>query len=137
MAHSRKKIRDNVKTLLTGQTSAGDNVFTSRGRDADESELPCIIIYTPEESKIPRSVQAKQYIRNLEVWVEIRVQATDGVDDILDDLTDCVERLLVDNPDIINSNLGLQLTNTLTEVDESGKIPYGAGTVIFQCTYIK
>ena len=50
MAHVRKQIREAVKTKVTGLTTTGNNVFETRIYNLKPSNLPAIIVSTPDET---------------------------------------------------------------------------------------
>ena len=62
MAHYRQQIRERVATTLTGLTTTGSNVFQSRVYPIENTELPCLLIYTREESSEPLAINPPRSI---------------------------------------------------------------------------
>ena len=62
MAHYRQQIRERVATTLTGLTTTGSNVFQSRVYPIEENKLPCLLIYTKDETSEPLAMSPPRSI---------------------------------------------------------------------------
>lgn len=98
---TRKKIRDNVVTLLKGNTTAGNSVFSSRINKAFIEELPGIFIYTANDSPVYTRKNEVTFDRKVTLVIEVLVaqkQEADIVQDIADTILGEVEDILLPNP---------------------------------------
>lgn len=94
MSAQRKLIREATAAILKGRTPVGDNVFASRSAPLwGEYELPAIIIYTEREQIQVQNTAPREFIRELELRIEIQAEGVDA-DDVLDDIGDAVERTI-------------------------------------------
>jgi hypothetical protein len=57
MTHARTQIRQAVVALLTGNTEAGNRVFSSRVHPLDDAKLPALLVFTPQETIGDRTMQ--------------------------------------------------------------------------------
>jgi hypothetical protein len=106
--HKRKQIRlAMLADLVAGDISEVRNtdltyrIFSNRPTPAWESELPAIFIYTAtKESGSETAILESRpsiYKRNLNIAIEILVEADETVDDALDAIAEKVEQILGDN----------------------------------------
>jgi hypothetical protein len=96
-----------VADLVAGDISEVRNadltyrIFSNRPTPAWESELPAIFIYTATKESGSETALLESrpsiYKRNLNVVIEILVEADEIVDDALDDIAEKVEQILGDN----------------------------------------
>jgi hypothetical protein len=87
MANNRSNIRAAVKTLLDGETDAGDNVYTNRETGFSQTQLPAIIIQTDEEQARPVSgTVSRRSLRTLSLKITVKLEESDSIDDDLDAL---------------------------------------------------
>ena len=76
MAPYRQQIRERVATTLTGLTTTGSNVFQSRVYPIENTKLPCLLIYTKEESSEPLAMNPPRSIEKiLQLVIEAYVKA--------------------------------------------------------------
>ncbi len=136
MANNRANIRSALKTMLTGQTDAGSNVYTNRESRLWQSELPAIIISTPEEPVTPESLSSRRYIRDLVISLEVKIEASESVDDTLDALVADIEDLIDADPSIDGTVLSCVQKSTEVRVDSEGEKDIGVATITFECKYI-
>jgi hypothetical protein len=135
VANNRVQIRSAIKALLTGTTSAGNNVFSSRGHAYWRSELPAICIFTSHEPAQPSNLQNTRYNRTLEISIEVRVEASSSTDDTLDNLIAEIEAIMQANPSLSGTVQSTTLTNTDIRVDTDGEQPIGVGTLSYESKY--
>ncbi|WP_430436860.1 hypothetical protein [Oceanibaculum nanhaiense] len=91
MTHRRNRIRDAVTALLADIPAAGGRVYNSRVFPV--RELPCIAVYTLRENSTLATLQ-RRTTRLVQVVIDIHAQATERVDDDLDNLATEIEKRL-------------------------------------------
>lgn len=100
--HIRRKLRDHVVSMLAAGVSPAllppGRVLKSRVRELGEDELPAILVYALRETAARQSYDALD--RVLELAIDIRVAANDGLDDMLDGLAAAVEVLMDMDPSL-------------------------------------
>lgn len=99
MAHKRKQIRDALKNRLLGtaptySTSAEERVYTNLAYLKDKAKIPLIHLIDGSEESTLRDMRTSLYIRRFQIQIEIKVSASNGVDEILDDLCTEIETLI-------------------------------------------
>lgn len=136
--HARQQIRDAVKALLLGHTAAGQSVFENRTSTLTPIELPAIVIASEKETSVPRDNMGMQYIRNLTLLIEIRVQANadSAADDALDNLALQVENLIQQNGNAAGPAYSALLTDTSVQFSAEGDEYTGQLTMTYNCIYI-
>ena len=120
MAHLRQQIRERVATTLTGLTTTGSNVFQSRVYPIENTKLPCLLIYTREESSEPLDMSPPRTIeKRLSLVVEGYVKANSNYDDTIDTITKEVEVAIYG--DRLINNLAKDSFLVSTEIDFNGE----------------
>ncbi len=138
MSHQRETIRGAVVSLLTsGNTDAGNNVFSNRKNPLWQEELPAILVSTEEETAEPRDIQGKQSIRTMQLRIDCKIEAVPSVEDDLDDLCDDVEEILADSPSLSGTALDAVYKSTVIATDVDGEKEIGTATLIYEVKYIK
>ena len=136
--HYRQRIRDALASALTGQTSAGTNVFTSRARPILEilqRKESVLSVYTADESS-ERNGTGYLLDRKLQVTVEGMMGGGDDLDDQLDLLAQQVEAVIDADPTLGNLlSEDLVLAATATEISARGNMQVGAFRLDFECSY--
>ena len=136
MAHKRQLIRERVATTLTGLTTTGSNVFQSRVYPIENTKLPCLLIYTREETSEPLTTNPPRAIEKiLSLVVEAYVKANANYDDTIDTITEEVEEALYGDRLINNLALDSFLVNTDISYNGEGDNPLGIVVMTFQITY--
>jgi|TARA_S200002703_G_scaffold126860_1_gene113451 hypothetical protein len=136
MAHKRQQIRERVATTLTGLTTTGSNVFQSRVYPIENTKLPCLLIYTREETSEPLTTNPPRAIEKiLSLVVEAYVKANANYDDTIDTITEEVEEALYGDRLINNLALDSFLVNTDISYNGEGDNPLGIVVMTFQITY--
>ena len=136
MANNRKNIRSALSTLLLGNTSAGNNVFSNRITPVWNNELPVILIYSEEEDAVPRDLRVSSYQRILNLTIECKAEANASLDDDLDDLASEIEDILSSNPSISGTSLGSVLTRTELELNAEAEKPIGVLRLYLEIKYM-
>ncbi len=137
MSHSRKLIRDQVVSILSGQTDAGTNVYANRQTSLWETELPAILVYTKQETAESRDNSGSQYIRTLHLLVEIKAEATSLVDDALDEIALDVEGLFAANRSLNGTALSSELKSTDITLDSGSEKQTGVAILTYEIKSIQ
>lgn len=136
MAHFRQQIRERVATTLTGLTTTGSNVFQSRVYPIEESKLPCLLIYTKDETSEPLAMTPPRSIEKiLSLVVEAYVKANNNFDDTIDTICKEVEEALYADRLINNLAKDSFLTNTEINFNSDGDNPVGIVVMTFEIAY--
>ena len=133
----RKAIRNKTATLLKGNTGAKERVFPSAVYPLDEDELPAILVYTLKEKSEVYDISPRTDRRTLDLVVECAAQH-DGLDDAMDDLTDDVERLLLDRDAYsdIRCIESVEYRSVKIAFSADGETASGAAQMLFEVVYI-
>ncbi len=132
---SRKSIRQGVRRLLLGRTSAGSRVFTNRSEaiqhDRTGGELPALLVLTPTEPVEMAAQAPPVYRRRLRIAIELIVHRNEGFEagkdevgvalgetetEELDRLCRDVEQLLLADP-TLEMTTGIRLADDCEYVD--------------------
>tara|TARA_R100000655_G_scaffold83045_1_gene122582 strand:+ start:1592 stop:2023 length:432 start_codon:yes stop_codon:yes gene_type:complete len=136
MAHKRQAIRERVASTLTGLTTTGSNVFQSRVYPIENTKLPCLLIYTREETSEPLVMNPPRTIEKvLSLVIEGYVKANTNFDDTIDTICEEVEEALFTDRLINNLALDSFLINTDISYNGEGDNPLGIVVMTFQITY--
>ena len=136
MAHKRQSIRERVASTLTGLTTTGSNVFQSRVYPIENTKLPCLLIYTREETSEPLTTNPPRAIEKvLSLVVEGYVKANTNFDDTIDTICEEVEEALFTDRLINDLALDSFLINTDISYNAEGDNPLGIVVMTFQITY--
>ena len=136
MAHFRQQIRERVATTLTGLTTTGSNVFQSRVYPIEESKLPCLLIYTKDETSEPLAMTPPRSIEKiLSLVIEAYVKANNNFDDTIDTICKEVEEALYADRLINNLAKDSFLTNTEINFNSDGDNPVGIVVMTFEIAY--
>jgi len=134
MSHVRKQIRDRAVVELTGLTTTGLNIFASRVRKFQDSELPGLRIHTRNEVS-ERADMDNNLHRKTELIIEAVAKQVDSIDDLLDTMAVEIETA------IGQSNLNglaieaIELISTNTEILDDANQPVGVATLVFTVQY--
>jgi|TARA_R100000808_G_scaffold17597_1_gene38845 hypothetical protein len=136
MAHLRQQIRERVATTLTGLTTTGSNVFQSRVYPIENTKLPCLLIYTREESSEPLDMSPPRTIeKRLSLVVEGYVKANSNYDDTIDTITKEVEVAMYGDRLINNLAKDSFLVSTDISFNGEGDNPLGIVVMTFEIPY--
>jgi hypothetical protein len=136
MAHARQTIREQVGTTLTGLTTTGSNVFQSRVYPIEENKLPCLLIYTKDETSEPLAMSPPRSIEKvLNLVVEAYVKTNNDFDDTIDTICKEVEEALYADRLINNLAKDSFLTNTEINFNSDGDNPVGIVVMTFEIAY--
>lgn len=139
MAHPRQLIRKQAVAVLLGATNAGASVFASRVRpfisNSWQSDLPAICVFTMDETSEIFNQAPREYLRRVELVVEIHADGNDALDDTLDTLARQVERVLLMDDTLGDTVNDLQYVRSrMVLLDQSEQLT-GACRLIFEAEY--
>lgn len=147
MAHERVTIRSKLKILLSdaAMSGIGSNVFNNRFRPVwENSELPCVVIWTRDEDSEIFTVAPKRYQRKTRVVVELLAKANETLDDALDNFADTIEDLIAVSAGLANplgitafEVDGVDLVGTDMEIETGGDTLIGSLKMTFEVTWYR
>ena len=126
-----------VEEVPVYPTQAGENVYSNRSAYIWATELPIIMIYARNETAIRRATNSPQSIRTLQLIVEIREEANNGLDDTLDEIARKVEEIIGDDTSLRGTSLGTELKDTELSLEPDGEKVIGKLTLTFETKYIE
>jgi|TARA_R110000744_G_scaffold56345_1_gene118838 hypothetical protein len=136
MAHIRQLLREQVGTTLTGLTTTGSNVFQSRVYPLENTNLPCILIYTKSEDSEPVVIGSNRLLeRNLTVAIECYVKATSNFDDSIDTIAVEVEKAISADRTLGGRSKDAYLISTDIEFNSEGEKPLAFMTLNYNVEY--
>ena len=134
--HPRQEIREAVVAILKGATSVGNRVFKSRLAPFFAPELPCIAVYTVEETADDQRTAPRVLYRKLTLAVEIFAKVNDDLDDVLDGIASQVEAVLFQNDTLNDMAADCVLASTkIVFVEEKGDRFIGAASMHWTVEY--
>lgn len=134
--HKRQLIREAVKEMLLNETDAGEKVYSNRVTAYWREEVPCISVFTTEETAAPRDITNRKYTRKLNLTIEIRTEASDNLDDSLDSLALKVEQLIDADLTLKNTAHNVVMTGTDIGFAGEGSKPVGLLNLVYEVTYL-
>lgn len=134
MTHPRTQIRKAAARIVRDRTLAGSRVFLSRSEVTQDTELPCIVVYTRGETMRVENESPREERRTLRLAFEV-IGAEDAsggtpddqVDGILCDVEDLVLPCL--HPDGLGVDFDIDAAGTGMESLEEGEDDTGRQVV--------
>ncbi len=140
MAHQRKLIRAAAVAKLTGQTAVGSKVYANRIKpfvsNGWASQLPAIVVYTLDEQAEIYNAAPREYLRTVQLVVEIQASADEALDDVLDDIAAQVELILLRDDTLSGTVNDLQLARSRMALKDEGETLIGACMLQFDAQYL-
>ena len=136
MSHVRQQIRDRMVTILTGLPTTGTKVYAMRKYALDDSKLPCLLIYTMDESSSLITIGSRTLMRNLTVAVETIVKNSDSVQDIVDNICRDVEEAVAADFTLNGLVKSCILTGTEINIVVDADRPISSARLVFTAQYI-
>jgi len=135
--HLRRQIREGVAVALTSLATTGARVFQSRVYPAQDSELPCLLVYTRGETVEAETIHGPRLLkRNLRLEVVAVARAAADVDDTLDLICKEVETALVDPVATLASIAkSIILIETTLDLQRDAQKPTGSATMVYDVEY--
>lgn len=149
MSHQRQEIREALKAMLVAaNTAAATRVHVNRpnplsqkpGPRSVRDELPAILIYTRNESSVINNVAPREYLRTVEVIIELAMAMTedeDEIDNALDDFALVVEGVVLADETVNNKAIDFRLNSSSMAIVDTGEIPIGAVQMTFEADYVE
>lgn len=137
MAHVRKQIRDAFVTALTsGVSLATGGVFGTRIFPLDGGSLPCVAVYTANESSALGTMGLKTMGRDASVVVEAYIRVSGSFDDDADALAVQIEESIA--ADTTLGGIAKDSVLSSTEIDFSGDAdtPIGVAKLTYSVMYV-
>lgn len=133
---TRTSIRDALATVLTGLTTTGSRVYTSRVYPISSTSLPGIAIYNVSEevSYLTMGLPRTQ-LRLATFNVEIYVKAISSYDDDLDTIGAEVEAAIFADVELGGLVKDTQITAINFEYSGDGDQPVGVGAMTVEVQY--
>jgi hypothetical protein len=133
--HIRQQVRAAAAALLAGLSTTGSRVFSSQYYALAAGDLPCLLVYTPEEdsSQPPPRCHPGELRRVITLNVEGVVTGTGNLADALDQIALEVEEKMATDFTLGSTCKGLQLTRTAltTRAADSPK-PVGSVVMVWE-----
>lgn len=146
MKHQRQQIREAAKAMMLGQGPWLERVYTNRNRAlsqrpsqrSDRSQLPALVIYTREEKAEIFNVAPREYKCRVELVLEVVADATEEVDDLLDDAAQLIERILGRDDTIGGTADDCEyLATNMVIIEQGVERAIGASALTFEVTYYR
>ncbi len=136
MSHVRQQIRDAVKMLLTGATSAAANVFAQRilpvGKDVDK----VCLIYALNETSVAQSMQPVRLQRIMALRIEGQFKSSaSAIDNLMDDFAVAVEAVMATDRTFGGLAFESGLISTNIQHDAQGEKPVAIIRLEYQIIY--
>jgi len=132
--HHRQVIREAVATLLSPISAT-----IHRTRVYRLASLPAISVFVGSESITEENSShlntPKRYSRQAELQIDVSVEATSNVDDVVDDLVAQVEARLAADPTFTTEVPDSTLTRTSFESNGDGDTPYMTASILYRVWY--
>ena len=137
MAHARQTIRERVAAIVTGLTTTSTRVYQSAVYNVQESQLPCLLVYTRSEEITEANTIAapRQINRELELVVEGKAQATSNLDDLLDTIGAEVEAAVSNDPTLNINVMDTMLADVSIDYSVEGDKPIGSIAMRYRILY--
>lgn len=135
--HLRRQIREGVALAITSLATTGNRVFQSRVYPTQVAEMPCLLVYTREETVEPETIHAPRVLkRNVRLEVVAVAQAAADLDDTLDQICKEVEIALADPvATLANIAKSIVLTETSFDMQREAQQPTGTATMVYDVEY--
>ncbi len=136
MAHARKQIRDELKTVLTGLTTTGVNVFFNTIEKINNTNIPAILIFSKSES-IEYKTIGKPQIQERTLSFEIIgvVKENDTYQDEIDTIILEIENAINNSNNLSGKVKQIKLESLETEFNDDLEKTVGTVKLTYSCLY--
>jgi len=149
---NRSRVRAGIRSILLNHTAAADRVYMNPSEAWSRERFPAIGLHYVSDRGDVVSDAERQYLRTLELGVEVIVERRLGFEvgsnavgdaiafsesDELDDLCDQVERTLLSDITLGGYAVDVRLVRTDMDFDERGERVLGAARITFNVSYIE
>lgn len=132
--HVRQAIRENIATALTGLTTTGTNVYTSRVYPV--ATLPCLLIYSNADELNYETISPPRRLnRRAQFTIEGYVKASTGSDATLDDICSEVETTLYTDRTRGGNAMDTKITNQVMDYSDGGDQPMAVVVITVEVQY--
>lgn len=136
MAHVRRQIREALAALVTGLATTGSRVYQSRVYPLGDSNLPCLLVNTDDESIETLTTGATpMQERRLTVQVRAVAKESSSLDDTLDQIMAEVEAALGAAGVLSTLAKSITLSGLRVEMDDALEKPVGVASMEYQISY--
>lgn len=137
MTIERKNIRKKIVEVLTGATSAGDNVVASRTTKPFIEQLPAISVYTLADSVAQELTQTPRVMhRTIELVIDAHIADPNDPTDALDEIGEAIEQALSADETLGGLAEDLKLTDCQINLEGEANAILGAIRLTFEVTYL-
>lgn len=136
--HARQLVREAAVADLTGLTTTGANVFTSRVSPLLESEMPGMFVMLRDERADLEGQALGTVARTGNLVIEAWAQGGDGLEDLLDTIAAEVETAIYgDTPELggLLMNIGAPTTQTDLPASDENSRRTGIIRILFPVVY--
>tara|TARA_R110002124_G_scaffold184852_1_gene352290 strand:+ start:585 stop:1022 length:438 start_codon:yes stop_codon:yes gene_type:complete len=133
MAHARQQIREQLVTTLTGLTSTASRVYDTR--IYNHAQLPSLTIYADRDTvDFEQSTRTHQW-HDLQLRVEARAKAKDGVEDAIDTICAEIETAIYADTTLNAKVVDVRLEETSIEYSVEQDQPIAMATLTLMAVY--
>lgn len=131
----RKEFKEVIKTAIVSLVP-NDRIYFNRAIKIDENtELPCVIIYTKTDSPEIYTTAPRRYNRKLQLTCEVISRAFEGSDDVVDEITEKIETAVFRNETLNDKVEDTKLNATDMDFVEDGSKTISAARIQFDIDY--
>lgn len=124
-----KTIRDGIVSRLTGQTTAGSNVNSSRALPYKVTNLPAISVFTSSMNAESISVVTPAFKRTVDIGIEVIAAANTDWQDVVDDILFTSKTILFTDATWTGQFQSIAGYTEEHDLDDSGEKPIAIGTL--------
>jgi hypothetical protein len=132
--HVAKQLRAAVISAVTGLATTGANVFGSRVYPVRDAEIPCLLVYTPDESAEDATLETTSYQRRIAIRIEALAKATASLEDTLDQIRKEVEIALAAGVLVGGWTVDVEYRGMTSELRDDLEKPVGSAEMSFEAT---
>jgi len=133
MPHARQQIREQLASTLTGLTSTGNRVFDRPV--FSYAVLPALTIYADRDTVDEDLSSKTRNWHNLQLRVEARAKAKEGVEDLIDTICAEIETAIYADITLNGKVVEVYLEDTGIEYSTEQEKPLALATLTFTAVY--
>lgn len=130
--HVAKQLRDAIVTAVTGLATTGARVFPSRAYPVRDAELPCLLVWTPDESATNALLYPNTYERVISIRIEALAKATAAMEDTLDQIRKEVETALAAGVTVGSWTVDAEYRGVSSDIRGDLEKPAGSAEMSFE-----
>lgn len=136
MPTARQQIREALETQLTGLTTTGSRVYTSRVYPLSEDNLPALRIFLERDAYSESYSSNESEWRELSIVVEAIARAVADVDDTLDTICGEVGDAVASDETLVGRVKWMQNERIDFEITDDGDRPFGMAVMRYTAHYV-